>query len=166
MPTLVIFDSSFGNTARVAQAIASGVGTLGSVQVLAAAEATAGSLEGPDLLIVGGPTQRHRLSPALGLFLDALPRRSLRDIPAASFDTRYRILALLSGSAAKGAAGRLRKAGCRLVAPPESFFIERDRPPKGEKRRHELEGLEPGELERAREWGRAVWTAAHEQRST
>jgi hypothetical protein len=74
--------------------------------------------------------------------------------------------ALLSGSAAKNAAGRLRKAGCRLVAPPESFFIERDLPPKGEKRRHELEGLEPGELERASEWGRAVWTAAHEQRST
>ena len=32
----------------------------------------------------------------------------------------------LSGSAAKQAAGQLRRASCRLVAPPESFFVERE----------------------------------------
>ena len=68
--------------------------------------------------------------------------------------------AFLTGSAAKEAAGRLRRAGCRLVAPPESFFMEKDVPPKGEKRRHALEGLETGELERAEGWGRSVASAA------
>jgi flavodoxin len=159
MLTVVIYDSSFGNTARVAQAIGRGAATLGDVTVLSANEA-GGRAEHADLLFVGGPTQRHRMSPGLAAFLDALPRRSLQRVPAASFDTRYRMTAFLTGSAAKEAAGRLRRAGCRLIAPAESFFMEKDVPPKGEKRRHALEGLEKGELERAEEWGRAVATAA------
>lgn len=32
--------------------------------------------------------------------------------------------------------------------------MERDQPPRGEKRRHSHERLEPGEVERAVEWGR------------
>ena len=159
MLTVVIYDSSFGNTARVAQAIGRGAATLGDVTVLSAAEA-GGRAEQADLLLVGGPTQRHRMSPGLGTFIEALPRRSLQRVPAATFDTRYRMAAFLAGTAAREAAGRLRRAGCQLVAPPESFFIEKDVPPRGERRRHALEGLEAGELERAEEWGRSVATAA------
>jgi flavodoxin len=160
MLTAVIYDSSFGNTARVAEAIGRGAAMLGDVRILAVDDAN-GRLEQPDLLLVGGPTQHHRMSPGLAAFLEALPRRSLQRVPAASFDTRYRMTAFLTGSAAKEAAGRLRRAGCQLVAPPESFYMEKDVPPKGEKRRHALEGLEAGELERAEEWGRSVATAAH-----
>jgi hypothetical protein len=40
--------------------------------------------------------------------------------------------------------------------PPESFFMERDVPPQGEKRRHEMERLEPGEEERAAEWAASI----------
>jgi hypothetical protein len=100
------------------------------------------------------------MSPGLAAFLEAFSRRSLQRVPAASFDTRYRMTAFLTGSTAKEAAGRLRRAGCRLIAPPESFFMEKDVPPKGERRRHALEGLETGELERAEEWGRSVASAA------
>jgi flavorubredoxin len=159
MLTVVIYDSSFGNTARIAQAIGRGAATLGEVRVLSADEA-GGRAEHADLLFVGGPTQLHHLSPGLGALLEALPRRSLQRVPAASFDTRYRMTAFLTGSAAKEAAGRLRRAGCKLIAPAESFFMEKDVPPKGEKRRHALEGLETGELERAEEWGRSVASAA------
>ena len=161
MHTLVICDSLFGNTAQVAQAIARGAGTLATVQVLGVPDAAARLPERPDLVLVGGPTQHRGLSPVLRGFLDGLPRRCLRGVPAAVFDTRYQMSARLSGSAARHAAGRLRRAGCRLVAPPESFFIQRDLPPKGDKRRHELERLLPGELERAQEWGRAVAALVH-----
>ncbi len=164
MLVVIVYDSTFGNTKRVAQAIASGIGTPDSVRVMSAAEATAQPPERPDLLFVGGPTQRHRPSPALRAFLDTLTRGSLKGVAAATFDTRYRMTALLTGSAARDAAGRLRKAGCRVIVPPESFFMARDVPPKGEKRRHQLEELEAGELERAKEWGRAVWTAAQQPR--
>ena len=164
MPVLIIYDSWFGNTAQVAQAIAKGIEPFTDVRVLSAVETAAESTEQSGLLIVGGPTQRHRLSPALAAYLNALPRGSLSNVPAASFDTRYRMSRLLSGSAARAAAGRLRRAGCRLVAPPESFFIARDLPPEGEKRSHQLQHLELGELNRARQWGSDLWSAAQAQR--
>ena len=34
--------------------------------------------------------------------------------------------------------------------------MERDVPPQGEKRRHEMERLEPGEEERAAEWAAII----------
>ena len=160
MQILVIYDSQFGNTQQIARAIAGGLGEHGSVEVMAASEVVGLTPERPDLLLVGGPTQRHGLSPTLRAFLEALPRVCLLHTRAAAFDTRYHMAAVLSGSAAGQAAGRLRRAGCRLVAAPESFFVERDRPPSDEKRRHGLERLEPGELERATAWARGLGISA------
>jgi len=156
MLAVVVCDSTFGNTTQIAQAIVSGLGEGVSTRIVSASAALEASFGPPDLLLVGGPTQRHGLSPALRAFLETLPRGSLRGVRAATFDTRYHMTALLSGSAAGQAAGHLRQTGCHLVASPESFFMERDVPPKGEKRRHELERLEGGEVERAVEWGRRI----------
>ena len=151
MLTVVIYDTKFGNTEKIARAIASGAATFGSVRVMDTTEAAQPFAERPDLLIVGGPTQSRGLSPAMRGFVNALPE-SLQGIPATSFDTRYRLATWLAGSAASEAAKRLRKAGGRLVAPPESFFIARGG-------RIELQGLEPGELERAEAWGHTVGAA-------
>ena len=148
MRTVVIFDTKFGNTARIAAAIARGVGTRSDVMILEAVEAVEALSERPDLVIVGGPTQRRGPSPALGGFLDGLPP-SLHGVPAATFDTRYRGARWLMGSAAHDAARRLGKRGARLAVPPESFYITRGGPPEGQ-------GLEAGELERAEAWGRRV----------
>jgi flavodoxin len=156
MRSVVVFETQFGNTEQVARAIAQGLADLGPVDVLAVSEAAGRPDTPPALLLIGGPTQRHGMSPTLRAFVDALPRDRLRNTRVATFDTRYRMAPLLSGSAAKEVAGRLRRSGFRLVAAPESFFIERDRPPDGEKRRHGSEQLEPGEVERAREWGRRL----------
>lgn len=156
MQAVVVYDTQFGNTEQVARAIAEGLADHGPVDILVASEAAGRPQVPPDLLLIGGPTQRHGMSPTLRAYIEALPRDGLRDTRVAIFDTRYRMAPLLSGSAAKDAAGRLRRSGCRLIAAPESFFIERDRPPDGEKRRHGSEQLEPGELERARAWGRRL----------
>jgi flavodoxin len=152
MRTVVIYDTRFGNTARIAAAIARGIGTAGSVQVMDTAEAAGSSTARPDLLLLGGPTQRRGPSAGLRAFVDALPA-SLQGVPAASFDTRYRGAKLIMGSAAVETAKHLEKAGGRLVAPPESFFIARSGP-------IERQGLEAGELERAEAWGRAVAAVA------
>ena len=85
-------------------------------------------------------------------FVDPLAQ-SLRGVPAASFDTRYRGAKLLMGSAAAEAAKRLDNAGGRMVAAPESFFIGRGGP-------LERRARAAGELERAEAWGRAVGAAA------
>ena len=152
MRTVVIYDTKFGNTAKVAEAIARGAGASGSVSILDTAEAAESLTERPDLLIVGGPTQRRGPSPALRGLVDALPP-VLRGVPAAAFDTRYRGATWVMGSAAGQAAKRLRSAGARLAAPPESFFIARGGPLESQR-------LEAGELERAETWGRVVGAAA------
>jgi len=70
-------------------------------------------------------------------------------VSAAVFDTRYPAARWLTGSTAVRIARALRKTGAQLVVAPESFFIEPDEPPRGEKRRHDCERLVAGEAERA-----------------
>ena len=153
MNVLIVYDSQFGNTERIARAIAQ---RLRSAQLLRPEEADALERITCDLLIAAGPTQRQKASPAMQEWLERLPRGVLKDVPAAAFDTRYRMSRFLTGSAAERIASRLKRAGARLVVPPESFFMERDVPPQGEKRRHEMERLEPGEEERACEWAAGI----------
>jgi flavodoxin len=151
MQTLIIYYSNTANTEKIAEAIGRGVGPVSEVRVTSTSEAArvAGSLATPpDLLLVGGPTHNHGPSAGLRAFIDTLPA-TLRGVPAGSFDTRYRGPAILTGSAAAGAAKAIAKAGAEIVAPPESFFIVR-------RGAMPLQTLEPGEIERAEAWGRAI----------
>lgn len=154
MKTLVLYDSTFGNTAQIAAAIARGAAEHGTVTVKRAADVTDPLAEQPNLVVVGGPTERHGMSSGLRAFIDGLAAGSLRDVHAVTFDTRYRMATLLSGSAAKDAAGRLRRSACWLIAPPESFFVTRNGSPKNTT-------LEPGELVRAENWGRVMASVSH-----
>jgi len=149
MQAVVIYDSKFGNTEKVAQAIGRGLSALGDVRVMSTGEATLA--ERPDLLLLGGPTQKRGASPALRDFMDALPA-ALRGVPAAPFDTRYRGATWLMGSAAAHVAKAVREAGGDVIAEPESFFIVRKGP-------MERQTLEPGEIERAEQWAAAVAAA-------
>jgi flavodoxin len=160
MNALVVFDTQYGNTEQVARAIATGLTPTFSVQLAKADQLAQIDAEQIDFLIVGGPTQRHKLSAALATMLDAMPHGTLSGVKVAAFDTRYRMAAWLSGSAAKAIARALRKHGGHLAVPTQSFFMEGDVPPKGQKRRHQLEHLEPGELERATTWGAEIARAA------
>lgn len=152
MNVLIVYDTVHGNTEQLAQAIAGALAPAASVRLEKAGQLSRINPEGVDLVIVGGPTHRQRMSAALTSVLEATERGTLKGVNAAAFDTRYRMAAWLSGSAARRIARYLRKLGARLVAPPESFFMERDIPPKGQKRRHNLERLEPRETERAAQW--------------
>ena len=146
MRTVVVYDSKFGNTEKIAHAIGRGLGELGDVRVMSTGEVTL--TEPPDLLFLGGPTQKRGASPGLREFMEALPA-ALRGVPAAPFDTRYRGATWLMGSAAAQAAKAIHNTGGDLVAEPESFFIVRKGPMA-----HQT--LEPGELERAQRWAAAV----------
>ncbi len=74
-------------------------------------------------------------------FIDALVVNPDANVSAAAGDTRFRMAAIFSGSAAKMLAARLRRAQVQLIAPPESFFVTRGEP-----------RLEPGEMDRAATW--------------
>jgi len=71
---LVTYDSKLGNTEQVAQAIADTLGEEGVGQLISVDEADALELEGVDLLVLGSPTQRHGLSPAVRAWLELIPR--------------------------------------------------------------------------------------------
>ena len=161
MRSLVVYESSFGNTQRIAERIAAALAPEGEVELHTVGEPLP-PLEEVDLLVVGGPTHVHGVSSrrsrqaaldqgaggeaGIGVrgWIDALPDGD-RGPRAAAFDTRAHKPVLLVGSAARGIARRLRRRGYALAGEPESFFVAGTTGP-----------LEDGELERAREWGRKL----------
>jgi flavodoxin len=146
MNALVVYDSRFGNTERVARAIGWGLAALGPIEVRSVADAEVGP--GIGLLVIGAPTHAHGISRGARDFLDGVPGEALRDLPAATFDTRYKKPRFLTGSAGIGLAHRLAGHGARLLAPAESFFVAGSEGP-----------LLDGELDRATEWGREIAAA-------
>jgi hypothetical protein len=168
MSALVIYESMFGNTKRVALAIADGISTKLPVQTLEVGDAPEEIPPGVDLLVVGGPTHVHGMSSPrtrasaaertsgaivserIGIreWLDRA-RVGTFEVPAAAFDTRINGRELFTGSAAKGYVRGLRSAGFRVDQPPHSFLVAAKAPP-------ESDALLPGELDEAWTWGQAL----------
>ncbi len=144
--TVVVYDSRFGNTERLAQVMLDAIRPTGAVRMINLEALLPEGLGSPDLLLLGGPTQSHGLSARMRQFTDELVVRPGTAISAATFDTRYRLPSAVSGSAARAIARRLKQRGVQLLVEPESFFVSRDHPPV----------LEPGETERAAAWARQV----------
>ena len=143
MEILVIFGSQYGNTHRIARAIARSLSSEHRVRVLPAAAASEVSGAGIDLLFVGAPTQMRGLRLLAKPFLDGLVERGFAGTRAAAFDTRMDLGPQLLESTV--ISNQLVEAGCRLVAKPESFLVLG------------LEGpLAEGEEDRAESWARAV----------
>src|SRR5688500_7184245 len=143
MKSLVIYTTTSGNTHSIAEAIAEALRRRGPVEVMTA-DQTPANLPEADLVFIGGPTERHTLTEPIVRLFDRLSPGSLRGTAAAVFDTRLRWPRLLSGSAADEIAKRLRAAGTRIAARPESFTVSM----KPE--------LEPGEIDRAAAWATNV----------
>jgi len=165
MRAVVVYESMYGNTHLIADAIGTGLGTAFDVSVVAVSQASPTVLAGADLVVVGGPTHVHGMSraatrkaavqaadkPASPLTVEPdAPGPGLREwfaaldrypVKAAAFDTRVHGPAALTGRASKGVAHLLREHGFDVVAGPESFLVTKQ------------DRLEPQETERAREWG-------------
>jgi flavodoxin I len=144
MKALIVYDSVYGNTEKIARAIAEAITPSGEVKVLRAGEANPSELESIDLLIVGSPTHGGRPTPAIQDFLNRVP--SLRGINVAAFDTRSATkFARVFGYAAGRIARNLKGKGGTLMASPEGFFVTGTRGP-----------LKEGELERAAGWAKGI----------
>lgn len=164
MRAVVVYESMYGNTRQIADAIGAGLSGTFDVAIVPVAEADREVLADADLVVAGGPTHVHGLSrastrksaveaagkPGSGLtaepgadgaglreWLGSLGQYQAR---AAAFDTRLRGNALLTGRASRRVARQLRAHGFDLAAPPESFLVTG--------KNHLL----PDEPERAREW--------------
>ena len=166
MRVAIVYESMFGNTRLIAEAVAKGF-VHGDVRVAPLAEAGQDLLDWAELVVIGAPTHAHGMSrpssrtsaaemaakPASGLALEPyaggpgvrewLDRVSISG-KVAVFDTRARMPRFLSGSAAKAITRRVRREGARPVAAPASFFVTKANAPY------------EGEIERATEWGHAL----------
>ncbi len=168
MTALIVYESMFGNTKRIALAIAEGIATklpVETIEVSDAPEEIGGDIA---LLVVGGPTHVHGMSSPrtrksaaeradgplvsqrIGIreWLDNA-RAEVFDIHAAAFDTRVNGMAMFTGSAAKGYEKGLRSAGFRVDWPPQSFLVSSSTPPSED-------ALLAGQIEEARAWGEAI----------
>ena len=145
MNALVLYDSQYGDTEHIAQAIADALGEFGEARAVRLDPAQPLELQGVDVFIVGCPTQGWRPTPAIQSFLEEVSSEELRSLAVACFDTRFRLPRFMSGSAAKVMAEKLREKGVSLLAEPESFFVKGTEGP-----------LREGELERASMWARQI----------
>jgi flavodoxin len=152
MNILVVYDSMYGNTAKIAEAVGEGLCDCGDVSVMKVDELTAGHLKKADLVVVGSPTQRFRPLPAVSTWIKSIPAGDLRGKRIAVFDTRMtkeaveavKILAFfvrIFGYAAGAMEKAFKKSGAVQAAPGEGFYITDTEGP-----------LVEGELERARVW--------------
>lgn len=156
MKALVIYDSVFGNTGKIGEAIGAALGSPEEVATVRVSEASPDQLAGLDCLVVGSPTRQFSPTPATTQFLKQIPDGKLQGVKVAAFDTRFtveniervRILAFfvrIFGYAAKPIARRLQKKGGELAVPPEGFFVGDTEGP-----------LLEGELARAADWAREI----------
>jgi hypothetical protein len=164
MRAVVVYESMYGNTHLIAEAIGAGLKTAFDVSIVPVSQASPAVLADADLVLVGGPTHAHGMSrpatrkaaveaaakpvsplavepgalgPGLRDWFGSLGRYPVK---AAAFDTRIHGPAALTGRASKGVARLLRAHGFEVVAEPESFLVTKQ------------DRLKPQEAARAREW--------------
>jgi len=148
---LVVYDSYFGNTEQIAQAIATRIGG----QAKKVHEVTEEDLAGLKVLFAGSPTRAFRPTPAILAFISDLDPAAMQDVKAAAFDTRIpkdktdsgflRFMINLFGYADKKIAKKLEKSGASLTLESEGFGVEGTEGP-----------LLEGELDRAKAWAEKI----------
>ncbi|NUT34378.1 MAG: flavodoxin family protein [Hamadaea sp.] len=174
MSALVVYESMFGNTRAVAQAVADGLAAAGEVTICEVSAAPPDLPETVDLLVLGGPTHAHGLSRpqsreaakketpqhlvsnGIGIreWLAALPKPA-PSVRVAAFDTRFAKPRWITGSAAATITKLARRAGLSVPTEPESFFVD-----------HTLGPLQDGETARARRWGASLIGLGSTQHTT
>ncbi len=120
---LVAYGSRFGNTQRIAEALARGLRRVPGVEAdcLALGVVSVSDLRGYDLMAIGGPTEMFSASQSMKEFLERLPAQGLAGKRGFAFETRLK--GRLSGSAGRYIERRLEAAGAELVRPPLTAFV-------------------------------------------
>lgn len=139
MHSLVVYDSLFGNTQKVAEKIAQ---TLKAKSVRVS-EFKPELLKDVTLLVVGCPIQGWRPSQPMLDFLGTLKEGSLRGKNIAAFDTRIKIF--FSGSASDKISDALENLGGNVIIAPANFIVKGKEGP-----------LLDGELDKASAWAAEI----------
>jgi hypothetical protein len=165
---LVIYESMYGNTEQIGRAVGDGLGEVMPVDVVEVGSAPTEMSPDIGLIVVGGPTHALGMSrPAtredaakqarsplvssgIGVreWLSSLNPPDHQDMPlAAAYDTHldHPMVVRRLGSAGASIAKQLHQLGFTTATEPEHFWVSGTEGP-----------LRDGELERSRDWGRAL----------
>ena len=164
MKALVVYESLFGNTRHIAEAVARGLGSRCQVDIAEIEQASYSAAGDADLLVVGGPTHMWGMSRQMTRMIahcstsqetisrDRGVREWLAALPAsdgalaAAFDTHLAVNGREPvGSAAHGIASRLTALGYRLALPPQAFLVRDTYGP-----------VLKGEVQHATHWGKQL----------
>ncbi len=156
---LVVYDSVFGNTERIAQSIGKTLSSRESVHLMPVSTVKPENLTGVDLVIIGSPTRGFRPTDGITKFLKELSVPTITKTKFAVFDTRLsledtkssftRFIVKTGGYAARNIARLLRKRGGALVVEPEGFLVTGEKGP-----------LKDGEMRHAQTWALDLLEAA------
>jgi hypothetical protein len=167
MKFVVVYESMFGNTETIAQAIAAGLREAGEVKLGTVDDLSPEEVRDATLLVAGGPTHAHGMArrnaheaigaersyrrygpvqPGHESLRGWIERLTVARARAVAFDTRFDKPMWITGSAAKKIATRLERKGYSVIE-ARSFFVETTGGPLAE-----------GERDRAVEWGRQLGT--------
>ena len=134
MKTLIVYDSVFGNTEKIARSMGAACGSQDEVQVVRVTDFTLEHLADVKMLMVGSPTRGFRPTEGISAFLKDLPSDSLKGVRAASFDTRipletiksgiFRFIISKGGYAAPIIAKKLAEKGAEIITAPEGFLVQ------------------------------------------
>jgi len=137
MKTLVIYDTNYGNTKKIAKAVASKLGK--GTKTVSVADLKKKDLKGIDVLVAGCPVIASSPTEKMSRFLTSLKDNELKGIKAASFDTRMKLFFFTD--AAKKISKELTRAGAVIIAKPQDFYVRKAKGP-----------LRDGEMEKAVVW--------------
>jgi len=140
MKSLVVFDTNFGNTKKIAKSIAAALGK--NAKAVHVQELKKKDISGIDVLVAGCPVIGSNPTEKMVAFLDKLKEKDLKGIKAASFDTRLKLFFFTD--AAKKISRKLAGAGAEIIAKPQDFYVSKGEGP-----------LRDGEIEKS-----AIWAAS------
>ncbi|MBN2519847.1 MAG: flavodoxin family protein [Bacteroidales bacterium] len=164
MKALIIYDSVFGNTGKVAQKIYNSFPDKDDVKICQIKYFEINDLKNKDVIIIGSPTRGFRPTEAIKKFIKGIPSNFLNEVQVTAFDTRLSIPDINSsfvkfivkngGYAAHSIASHLQKKGGKLFVHPEGFLVTGEEGP-----------LKEGELEKAEAWVKIILNTFNNNKS-
>jgi flavodoxin I len=146
---LIVYDSVFGNTEKIAREMADALPDSKAIKVGSVKQS---DLQGLKLMVIASPTRQFNATPDIVSFLAGLTRENLKGIKLAAFDTRIympflplRWIVDKGGYSDKIIADQLKQKSGAAEIPTEGFFVNGQEGP-----------LKKGELERAVAWIKSV----------
>ncbi len=156
MKTIVVYDSVFGNTKKVAETIGETIGDLGEVETIQINQLTLEKLKTAQLLIIGSPTRGFEPTKPVANSLKEIKHQIYPDLKIAVFDTRMDIVKVnnkvltffvkFRGYAVDSMEKIILKNGFTVFHPGMGFFVEESEGP-----------VTTGEFEKAQTWATSVY---------